>query len=175
MRITIVALALASTLALAACHDADAQRVDWTVVQNRLWIERMPKDARDMINQLVLLDDEGQRVGASMKCSRFRYFIDVLAWQGRGDELRVFFPQTREERRGTVKAWNCTGKAPDPFELCLEVQPAEGQKRIYFSKKDWVIESVDQAQALTKTLTTSDDDGDDDGNAPAQADAVSTF
>ncbi|MCC7073023.1 MAG: hypothetical protein IT383_17000 [Deltaproteobacteria bacterium] len=132
---------------------ADAPDDQWAVVQNHLYIERLPRDERDMIHQIVFVDhrDIG-RIGARVHASHFRVFIDNFAWSRRGDTLAMKILQTDKSYRGTFRAWSCAGQAPAPFELCLELREGD-RTRKYFSRKDWIIDKVEDAHALADSLT----------------------
>jgi hypothetical protein len=105
---------------------------------NQLWLERMPRDERDLIYAAVLLEHKGERVGAVAHASRWRAHQDGFVWRLEGTELRTRFPQ--DDRRYTleVRTWRCEGEAPRPFQLCLEARAGERVLRFY-SMRDWVI------------------------------------
>jgi hypothetical protein len=106
---------------------------------NQVWLERMPKDQRDMIYATVLLESQGRRVGVVARASRWRSFNDGFVWRLEKDNVvRARFPQ--ENKLFTVRArtWECAGEAPPPFQLCLEVKRGNQVLRFY-SRKDWVV------------------------------------
>ena len=105
---------------------------------NQVWIERMPRHQRDMIWGGVLNEDGKDRVGVISHGSQWRVHADVLLWRLDGDLLRTRFPQ--DDRRYDLKArtWECEGRAPEPFQLCLELRRGDRVLR-FFSRKDWEI------------------------------------
>jgi hypothetical protein len=106
---------------------------------NRVWIERVPTDPRDMIRQLVVLQRSDRPVGVAARNSRWKVTSDLFLWKLDGDHrLSARFPENNQQAAFDVKAWRCTGKAPAPFELCLELR--RGSKTVQlFSREDWVV------------------------------------
>jgi hypothetical protein len=105
---------------------------------NQVWIERMPRDERDQIHGGVLVEHDGDRVGVVGRGSRWRIHQDLFLWRLDGDHLRTRFPQDNTRYDLQVKTWECEGKAPKPFQLCLELRRGQRVLRFY-SHKDWVI------------------------------------
>jgi hypothetical protein len=106
---------------------------------NQLWIERLPRNERDMIWAGVLLEDGRDRAGVMAHASRWRAHSDVLLWRLDGDLLRTRFPQDRKRYDLRARTWECEGKAPEPFQLCLELRRGDQVLR-FFSRKDWDID-----------------------------------
>lgn len=150
MRNLALLVSLAATLGFAsACErPADAPDRQWELVQRRLWIERAPRDARDMIHQMVFLDDgRAGQIGARIHASSFRMFLDAFSWSRRGSALKMLLLQDERTYEARFRAWQCAGEAPEPFELCLELR--EGARvRNYFSRKDWIIEDLHDVDLL---------------------------
>src|SRR5438552_1342105 len=105
-----------------ATSDEAAPDQQWALVQNRFYIERMPKNERDVVKDVAFIKDEDHgNVGIRVSGSRFRLFLDVLTWKRDGNRLESTILQTNDKVRGTFRAWKCKGEAPAPFELCLEL------------------------------------------------------
>jgi hypothetical protein len=117
---------------------------------NQVWIERMPKDQRDMIGHLVLVDMTEGRVGAAGKSSQWRVMVELFQWGLEGNRLSVFFPQERVKAKLEVRTWSCEGEAPKPFELCLEISNGR-RKATFYSMEEWHIEP-DRAEASLAEL-----------------------
>jgi hypothetical protein len=113
---------------------------------NQVWIERMPRDERDMVYGAVLVEHDGKRIGVVGRGSRWRSHQDVFLWRQEGDTLRTRFPQDNQRYRLQVRTWECEGKAPRPFQLCLEARTGNRVLR-FFSRKDWVIRPGEDAAA----------------------------
>ena len=107
-------------------------------VHNQIWIEREPRDERDLVRHLVLVEDEDRRFGATGCSSAWRLAVDLVRWRARGPDLRIEYPQERKHADFRTRAWHCAGEAPKPFELCLELE-RRGKKQRYFSREDWVL------------------------------------
>jgi hypothetical protein len=105
---------------------------------NQLWIERLPRDARDLVFYTVALDHEGRRVGAAGRASQWRLHSDNFVWRLEGDRVRTRFPQDDQRLDFRVRSWACEGQAPKPFELCLELKRGQRSFRLY-SRKEWVV------------------------------------
>lgn len=105
---------------------------------NQLWIERMPRDPRDMVHGALLIEHEGRRFGVVGRSSRWRGHQDAFLWGMDGDELRTRFPQDGKRFRLQVAVRDCEGEAPRPFQLCLEARAGDRVLR-FFSRKDWVV------------------------------------
>jgi hypothetical protein len=106
-------------------------------VTNRIWIERLPKNQRDMVDHVIMIDHSRGRIGVTGKSSRWRQDIEIFKWRLERERLVQIFPQTKTKVKSTVRAWECD--APRPFELCLDIKSDSGKKR-YYSRHDWVIE-----------------------------------
>lgn len=154
MRTLALVTSLAATLGLvASCQrTADAPDQQWTQVQSRLWIERVPRDARDMIHQIVFLDDDrAGQIGVRLHGSSYRRLFDAFSWSRRGSALKMLLLQDERTTDARFRAWQCAGEAPEPFELCLELR--EGPRvRSYFSRKDWIIRDLNDVDLLLSEI-----------------------
>jgi hypothetical protein len=123
------------------------QVVDRLIVQrsapahlvNHLWIERVPRNTRDMVWHFLAVEQDQRRVGVLGRASRWRVFSDGFVWKVEGDRLRGTFPQNNCHLDLQVRTWPCAGEAPKPFELCLELKGRDNQVYRYFSRRDWVV------------------------------------
>ena len=119
---------------------------------NQVWIERLPKNQRDMIGHLVLLDIPDGRVGAAGKSSQWRVLLELFQWGLEGDRLSVFFPQDRVKAQLSVRTWACEGEAPEPFELCLEISNGR-RKAVFYSLEEWHIDPEHADESLAELRT----------------------
>jgi hypothetical protein len=106
---------------------------------NQIWIERIPSDQRDMIGHFALIKHPQGKIGGFGKSSQWRHFVELFQWGLEGERLSVFLPQERQKAVLRIRTWECSGEAPDPFELCLELSNGKRTMKMY-SRKDWVIE-----------------------------------
>ena len=158
-------------------HDDEAAKR----LVNQLWIERMPRDERDLIHGGVLVDHDGNRVGVVGRGSRWRIHQEIFVWRLDGDKLRTRFPQEGTHYDLQVKTWECEGKAPKPFQLCLELRRGQRVLR-FFSHKDWVIRPHGESQVpaelaglvpdVSQALSAARDQEVDDG---AESEGTSPF
>jgi hypothetical protein len=115
---------------------------------NQIWIERLPRNERDMIWGGVLVEEGKDRIGAIVHGSQWRAHSDLLLWRLDGNLLHTRLLQ--DDRRFDFKArtWECAGKAPEPFELCLELE-RRGRVLRFFSRKEWELGSQDLPAVLS--------------------------
>jgi hypothetical protein len=106
---------------------------------NQIWIERMPANERDMIWVGVLMEDGRDRVGIVAHGSQWRVHADAMLWKLDGELLRTHFLQDNKRYDFRARTWECEGKAPKPFELCLELKRGKEVFRFY-SRKDWELD-----------------------------------
>ena len=121
------------------------REVKWLV--NQIWIERMPANERDMVWAGVLFQDGKDRAGVLAHGSQFRVHADVLMWRLEGDKLRTHFLQENKRYDFQARTWACEGRAPRPFELCLELKRGRQVLRFY-SLNDWNIDSKELPAGL---------------------------
>jgi hypothetical protein len=115
-----------------------AERSGQRRLVNQLWLERMPRNPRDMVHAALLLEHENRRVGVVGRGSHWRGHQDAFLWSLDGDQLRARFPQDDKRYRLQVTVRDCEGNAPRPFQLCLEARVGDQVLR-FFSRKDWVV------------------------------------
>jgi len=136
---------------------------------NQVWVERMARDDRDPIHHLVLLDGRRGRAGVIGRSSRWRVLADVFLWRLDGNVIHTRFPQFDRRMAFRVRTWRCSGEAPRPFELCLEIQ-RDGRSARFYSRNEWVVSpggsvADEQLAALMPSL-------DALGRTPADGDAA---
>ncbi|HEY4220677.1 MAG TPA: hypothetical protein VGO62_05025 [Myxococcota bacterium] len=150
-RSLVVGALVTAAMSLAACHSADdAPEQQWSLVQNHFYIERMPKSERDMVKDIAFIDHEDAgKIGIDAVASRFRFVVDTLKWQRRGNTINMRVLQSQQDRSATFRAWRCKDKAP--FELCLELKNGDRTMR-YYSKNDWIIERASDVEKLAAML-----------------------
>jgi hypothetical protein len=105
---------------------------------NQVWLERLPRNERDMVWATVLLEQDDHQLGIIARGSSWRVNSDTFLWKLNKDSLRTRFPQDNKRYTVRVRTWECAGEAPEPFELCLEIKRGDQTLRFY-SLKDWVV------------------------------------
>jgi hypothetical protein len=118
--------------------DTDGEVASTGHFANRLWIERMPADERDMVAYFAAFKLPEGRFGATGRASQWRQFTEVFRWALEGDRLRAVFPQERIRAEFQVRTWECRGEAPSPFELCLRISKGE-RSHVFYSMEEWEI------------------------------------
>lgn len=117
---------------------------------NQIWIDHLPKDDRDMITHMVLVDHRDGQFGAIGHSSQWRHLIDIFKWQLQKDTLRLYFPQERARGEVKIETWDCEGEAPAPFELCLRLTNKNGRSAMLYSRYEWEIDPKDAAASITE-------------------------
>lgn len=128
--------------ALTGGDAADARRF-----ANQVWIERLPKDDRDMIHHLVAIEDGNDRFGAFGKSSQWRHLVDIFLWAREDNRVSIVLPQERRRIDLGVRVWDCADEAPSPFQLCLELTNKAGKSASYYSRYDWRIDATPESLA----------------------------
>jgi hypothetical protein len=114
------------------------QRVGPENLVNQIWIERVPRDARDMIWHFIAAESDNRRQGSLGRASRWRVASDAFVWSRDGATFRAVLPQNGCHLNLRARTWKCAGQAPEPFELCLELR-SDKQVFRYYSRHDWSI------------------------------------
>ena len=117
-------------------HAAPAQTQADSLVSNRIWIDHIPKNQRDVIQAFAMLDEEA--FGVFNASSSWRGQFEAFRFEKQGDELRVVYPQTGDKEKITARARKCDVK---DFDYCLELDGGKGAKK-YYSREGWEIEGV---------------------------------
>jgi hypothetical protein len=117
---------------------------------NHLWIDHAPRDDRDLIGNIIILDHPQGQVGVTGRSSQWRIRMDVFRWQLDGGTLELFFPQDRIRAKVQIETWECAGEAPAPFELCMKVTNPRGASMMFYSREDWKIDPGNAQKSLAK-------------------------
>ena len=117
--------------AYAALRAPHAQRpAPGVQVVNRVWVNKVPKNDRDVVTHLVLLDRMKQRVAGVAHVSSWRLYVDRLRYRLDGDTLHLESPQDQTKATLKFRTWACPKEAPAPFDLCLELR--DGRRKVTF-------------------------------------------
>jgi hypothetical protein len=112
---------------------------------DRLWIDHIPRGPTDLVTHLIVLENpEGPDVGGVIgRSSQWHIGIELFQRKLGKDHMRLFFPQHRRGTVVNVRTWRCEGKAPEPFDLCMEIEGRKkgealhGNKLRLYSRHDW--------------------------------------
>ena len=119
---------------------------------NQVWIDHIPRDDRDMITHLVLIDHRDGQFGAIGRSSQWRHAIDIFKWNLQRDTLRLYFPQERAKGEVKIETWECEGEAPQPFELCMRLTGNNGRSAMLYSRHEWEIDPHSSADSLAEIV-----------------------
>jgi hypothetical protein len=132
---------------------ADAPSAHKELVENRLWIDHMPRTERDTIQVFLTLDEEA--IGTFQATSAWKGAYEVFQYEGHGGELRIVYPQTGDRETVRAKATKCREAG---FDYCLEMSGGTRGVKRYYSMEDWEIGSLRDADAKLKALGTPSSD-----------------
>lgn len=96
---------------------------------NRPWIERVPRDERDMVRAFLFSSVRDHHVGFAHHGSWFRRTIDQVEWRVDRDRLTIVNKQDGSKETWAFRVWGCD--APRPFDLCLELSAGSKATRYY--------------------------------------------
>ena len=125
----------------------DIQAPDAKLVRDRLWIDHIPKNERDMIKIFAMLSDES--VGVFQNTSAWRGEYDVFRFEMSGDEARLLFPQTGDREKVRARAGKCREAG---FDFCLELSGNKHGTKRYYSREGWDLRSSADARMLVDQL-----------------------
>src|SRR4051812_37968408 len=100
-------------------------------LSNQVWIDHAPRNERDMVRHLILVEVANRRLGVTGEASRWRMRQDGLVWGLERNQLKVLFPQDGQRVAVQARTWRCEGEAPRPFELCLELKRGERTMKLF--------------------------------------------
>ena len=143
----LIAVAMMAPLIFPGCHRDDGAE-DPALVENRLWVDHLPADDRDMIEVFAALSDENSGIGIFQTESVWKGSFEIFTYEGHGGELRVAYPQSGKKETVRARASHCNQAEMD---YCLSVKGGRGAKR-YYSQIGWEIDSLAQVQAKVRTL-----------------------
>lgn len=112
--------------------DTVAPVADSSLVEDRLWIDHMPRNDRDIIQAFIAVTDEP--IGIFHAGSQWKQQSELFFYEQHGGELRLHYPQTGEKEKVKATARTCSERDMD---YCLELSGnSRGVKR-YYSRKGW--------------------------------------
>ncbi|HSN29368.1 MAG TPA: hypothetical protein VLT45_23925 [Kofleriaceae bacterium] len=118
------------------------------LVQDRAWLDHMPRNDRDTVNVFAVLTQ--QPVGVFQAASFWKGSYEAFRYEQKGDEIRMIFPQTGDKESITVTAYECSDGG---FDYCLDVKGGSHGVKRYYSREEWVIDSpADLAPSLQNLL-----------------------
>ena len=113
------------------------------LVLDRIWIDHLPRNDRDTIQIFVAISEEP--FGVFQAASKWKGQFEAFRHEGRGNELRVVYPQSNERETVKHKARACSEHQMD---YCLELDGGTRGVKRYYSRKGWEIDGVKSPAAL---------------------------
>lgn len=104
-------------------------------IENRAWVERMPRNDKDVVTWFVPMQVRGKRFGVAQRTSNFWFAGERFGWSKQGDSLRLTFQQSDRRVSLNARAYACKVGG---FELCLDLVH-NGNKTTLYSKKRWTL------------------------------------
>lgn len=112
------------------------------LVLDRIWIDHIPKNDRDIVQVFVAISEEP--FGVFQAASSWKGAYELFRYEAHGNELRVVYPQNNSRETVKHSAKRCSENQMD---FCLELSGGKGVKR-YYSRKGWEIDNVSSAADL---------------------------
>ena len=102
---------------------------------NRVWVDRVPKDKRDLVLHFALASKAKRHLGAVARTSMWRIYVDVIRFEADDKTLTLISPQEQTRTKFSFRTWRCKNEAPKGYDLCLELIH-EGRKLRLYSNAD---------------------------------------
>ncbi len=118
-----------------------------SLLQDRLWIDHIPRNDRDPVEIFVALKQDA--IGGFHRGSQWTGQYEMFRYEKTGGEIRAVFPQSGSRESIKVKVTECDG---DWMDYCLELSGNSRGARRYYSREDWVIGSIPDARQLAALL-----------------------
>src|SRR5580704_4075596 len=121
----------------------DVQDGPGDVLVDRLWIDHIPSSEREPFNILALISDD--KLGVFQNMTAYRGSYEMFRWGGLGWK----YPQTGETDKPKIRVRRCNENGMD---FCMDISGNSRGVHSYYSRKDWVIKSLADEQALAAKL-----------------------
>jgi len=125
------------------------------LVLDRIWIDHIPRNDRDTVNVFAAISEEP--FGVFQAASSWKGAYELFRYEGKGNELKIHYPQSNDRETVKHKATRCSENQMD---FCLEMSGGSRGVKRYYSRKGWEIEHgatareiTDRTEAVLSTLT----------------------
>ncbi len=115
-----------------------AEVSDAKLVTDRIWIDHMPRNDKDIIQIFAAISD--QSVGVFQSGSQWTGQFEIFRYELSSDEMRLVYPQTNAREKAKVTAKKCNENRMD---FCLEIQGASKGVKKYYSREGWELGGQD--------------------------------
>lgn len=157
MKKALLGLAVISAVTYAAWNlrggSDDPQPSQDNVVLDRLWIDHMPRNDRDVIQVFVAITE--QPFGIFQATSQWKGAFELFQYEAHGGELRIVYGQTGEREKVKARASKCSEKGMD---FCLQLDGASRGVKKYYSMEGWEIDhaaTIEDIRARVDALVES--------------------
>jgi hypothetical protein len=144
-------LAFVSVVGLATWRWHSAAPTDATddskLALDRIWVDHMPRDDRDIFQIFLAITDEP--FGVFQAQSVWKGNFELFRYELAGDKLRLVFPQNNDRETVTFRARKCEEKEMD---YCLELSGSSRGAKRYYSRKGWEVGSLAGEQAKLREI-----------------------
>jgi hypothetical protein len=127
---------------------AQGQEVDAqdgkSLIVDRFWLDHMPSSERDPINFMAMFSDH--KIGIMRNMTAFKGSDEMFIWGG-GNGWR--WPQNGDVDKPSIRVRTCH---EDGMDYCMDVSGVSRGVKHYGSRKDWVVRSIADEQALAAKL-----------------------
>lgn len=123
--------------------DAPVVTDDSKLALDRIWIDHIPRNERDIFQLFAGLTEE--EFGVFQATSTWKGSFELFQFKTSGNSIKATFPQNGDKETITFKARPCSENQMD---YCMEVEGTSRGVKKYYSRKGWEIESVTSAKDL---------------------------
>ncbi|MFT3694930.1 MAG: hypothetical protein QM831_17400 [Kofleriaceae bacterium] len=124
-----------------------------TKVTDRLWIDHMPKNDRDLHDAFLVLtkNPRGKKmnIGVIQRSSAWTGQFNVFKHEVSGNQLKLTFPQNGHSVTVKTEVKRCK---EGQFDLCLDITNQRGNTMHFYSNSKWTIGSEADARAIEQQL-----------------------
>ena len=120
--------------------DAPATKPGHVSTLDRIWIDHIPKNDRDVFQVFVAISEEP--FGIFQATSQWTGKYELFRYQDDGKALTIHYPQTGENDKVSTNARECNEGG---FDFCLDLGGASRGAKKYFSMEEWVVNGRDPA------------------------------
>jgi hypothetical protein len=126
---------------------APAPKHQEDLLTDRLWVDHIPRGERDVFQIFAARTEEP--IVILQSTSRWKGEFEMFKYEAHGDEMRIFYPQTRSSEKVRAKATECNR---DGMDYCLELEGSNHGVKKYYSRDGWEIGNQRDIDALAKKL-----------------------
>ena len=120
--------------------DAPTTKPGHVSTLDRIWIDHLPQNDRDIVNVFAAITEEP--FGIFQSTSMWTGSFEMFRYKDNGKELAVHYPQTGKDEKIATKARECDVNG---FDYCLEITGTNHGVTKYYSLEGWELGTHDPA------------------------------